>query len=270
MKKIKRKILQETSSKNILTNKKNLKVGNTDPCCVGILPEQEFDIQVIDEKKVFQYKLKIPLYNVFNDIGLLDDTDYVKTDVVGLETLCTRYPGIELTDIFDGFIWVRGKTENKLEFVKSYIEGSPYQVNLNLANNPQINFTGVIGISSDRVRYVINGDVSSGNYVPGTGIIYDTFDTFREVVFEHCEGDQTVQIRDTDFKINKECDFSLSATTKQDYKLGIAYPQFVENNVFIERGNTSPFERHFKFQEIKSVDDIERYGNRAFFDLFSG
>lgn len=54
---------------------------------------------------------------------------------------------------------------------------------------------------------------------------------------------------------------------RNNYDLGMAYPNEITNNVFINRGTTSVFERHFKLSEIKTLEDMENYANGGFFNI---
>lgn len=54
---------------------------------------------------------------------------------------------------------------------------------------------------------------------------------------------------------------------RNNYHLGITYPSEITNNVFINRGTTSAFERHFKLSEVKTLEDMENYANGGFFNI---
>lgn len=54
---------------------------------------------------------------------------------------------------------------------------------------------------------------------------------------------------------------------RYNYQLGIAYQPEVDADIFINRGTTSVFERHFKLAEVKSLEDMEDYANGGFFNM---
>lgn len=56
---------------------------------------------------------------------------------------------------------------------------------------------------------------------------------------------------------------------RDDYNLGVGYSEKVESDVFIRRGMTNVFERHFKLAEIKTLEDMENYANGGFFNMQS-
>ena len=51
---------------------------------------------------------------------------------------------------------------------------------------------------------------------------------------------------------------------KLDYLIGVINEPKINIDVFIDRGNNSSFDRHIKLGDIKSLDDLESYGNGYF------
>jgi hypothetical protein len=47
----------------------------------------------------------------------------------------------------------------------------------------------------------------------------------------------------------------------------ITYKPTVDNNVRIDRGNYSAFERHLKLAEVKTLNDLAEYSNGSFFNV---
>lgn len=62
-------------------------------------------------------------------------------------------------------------------------------------------------------------------------------------------------------------DYLYSNVYKENYLDNITFKPTVENNVRINRGNYSAFERHLKLSEIKTMEDLENYSNGSFFNL---
>lgn len=56
---------------------------------------------------------------------------------------------------------------------------------------------------------------------------------------------------------------------RDNYNLGVAYAEKVKSDVFVRRGVTNVFERHFKLAEIKTLEDMENYANGGFFNMQS-
>lgn len=52
---------------------------------------------------------------------------------------------------------------------------------------------------------------------------------------------------------------------RYDYYNGISYQPSKNEDVYIERGVTQAFEKHLKFGEIKTLEDLENYANGGFF-----
>lgn len=52
---------------------------------------------------------------------------------------------------------------------------------------------------------------------------------------------------------------------RYDYYNGVNFQPSVNEDVYIERGVTQAFEKHIKFSEIKTFDDLENYANGGFF-----
>ena len=77
---------------------------------------------------------------------------------------------------------------------------------------------------------------------------------------------------DTDYNTptdpNEHCD-SNSGDTKspiirEDYRFGIAAPESVKSNIYIDRGINSAFEKHLKLGEVTSLESLLQYGNGYF------
>ena len=58
-----------------------------------------------------------------------------------------------------------------------------------------------------------------------------------------------------------ETNTSLSAITKEEYLFGITERPEVYSDVFIDRGDTTVFEKHLRLSEVESLEHLERYNN---------
>ena len=72
---------------------------------------------------------------------------------------------------------------------------------------------------------------------------------------------------DYETTIKNETDYLFAETFKTDYLGGITYKPTVDNNVRIDRGNYSAFERHLKLAEVKTLNDLVEYSNGSFFNV---
>ncbi len=54
---------------------------------------------------------------------------------------------------------------------------------------------------------------------------------------------------------------SLAAITKEEYLFGIVSRPEVENDVFIDRGQTNVMDLHLRLSEITNMEELVRYGN---------
>lgn len=58
-------------------------------------------------------------------------------------------------------------------------------------------------------------------------------------------------------------------TIRTDFFNGISYSPTLETNVRIQRGTTSVFDKHIRFGECKTIDDMIDYQNSSFFNINS-
>jgi len=82
----------------------------------------------------------------------------------------------------------------------------------------------------------------------------------EKMTFSYIKSDFTTTIKN-------EADYLFAEVYKTDYLNGITYKPEVENNVRIDRGNYSAFERHIKLSEVKTMEDMENYANNSFFNV---
>lgn len=63
----------------------------------------------------------------------------------------------------------------------------------------------------------------------------------------------------------KHVDIEERPLIRYDYYNGVSFQPSVNEDVYIERGVTQAFEKHIKFSEIKTFEDLENYANGGFF-----
>lgn len=73
----------------------------------------------------------------------------------------------------------------------------------------------------------------------------------------------------TNFELyrNDFSEFADAELFREDFLNGISYTPTKDINVKIERGSTSVFDKHIRFSEIKTYEDIENYQNGSFFSV---
>jgi hypothetical protein len=170
------------------------------------------------------------------------------------------------SDFFAANGIVTGLTDDKLYTVTTYFSGTPLLPNFNLNDDPNY-FTGVNNIFPDHTVYTINAQI--GNIL-GTGLHYYTYN-FNRLVYNSYV-DSFFSIPYTEVKYQSEgwnsSNTTLSAITKEEIYFGIVFPPKVENNVFIDRGTVSVFEKHSRLGSILTMEQLVEYGN-GYFNLVS-
>lgn len=139
-----------------------------------------------------------------------------------------------------------GYTDSKLAQVKTYDINQLYQV-------------GYKGVT--QVNYDVNGEINEVTYEIN-GITYITkiggklnlgSNNFATPTRYYFESDGLTQ--ETINVIKKEVEMSISEPPK------------IEEEIFIERQETSVFERHLRMGEIKTIEQLEEYKN-GYYNIF--
>ncbi len=157
---------------------------------------------------------------------------------------------------------ITAQTESRIEDVRSYLTTDPYRTNFNIRKETYVNYSGETVAGVDRVTsigvpktYVIDADSSDpniGTLEQKNGLVYYDFQS-KTLVSYNGEG-------------WNETNVSLSAITKEEYLFGVISKPEVKSDVFIDRGQTTIFEKHLKLSEIKNLDELARYG-KGYFNL---
>lgn len=219
--------------------------------------------------KSFIY-LPILITQSFNNIGLYTDEDFIEMDNLINESfdVYTRKSGLPVENYFTyNEYFVTGQTSSALDVVKSYNQSNPYIIGFNMNPLPSQGFTGVISISDESIKYVIDGQINNvGQYVDGTGVIMETFSTSRLV--EDPITKDLVEIPLTTFRYKvqglRDYNTSLKALIHEEKYLGIVEKPIVNNDVLVDRGTVNVMERHLKLSEVDSVEQLQRYGQGFF------
>ena len=70
-----------------------------------------------------------------------------------------------------------------------------------------------------------------------------------------------------DYPFDKYHGFMYAPTYMEEYNIGTAYQEKVFEDIYINRGISSAFEKHLKLQEIETFKDLENYSNGGFFSI---
>lgn len=160
---------------------------------------------------------------------------------------------------------VSGLTESNIFSSTSYNSSNPFNLGLNLSNQPDKFYSGVIDLGSNYTGYTIDTKIDGNTNlpIPNTGIDYKTYNEKRYVY--HSDINKIKETEKTEFTFKgvgwSGTNTTLSANTKEDMFFGVIFPQEVKDDVFIDRGVVSVFEPHLRLSEIKNLEHLERYGN---------
>ena len=170
-----------------------------------------------------------------------------------------------------GNLNISGRTDSKIEDVKSYNEINKYIPNFDIGRETYLNYNNVLINGVNRVvslgeptRYAID---ATNNGLIGTqnqdgGISYNDYTGItRSVVIDGIKKN----IPTTTFNFKGEgrnvSNTSYSALTKEEYLFGIISTTEVKNEVFIDRSVQSVIEFHLRLSEINNLGHLSRYGN---------
>lgn len=174
----------------------------------------------------------------------------------------TRLTGKQTSDFYRVGNTITATTESRIEDVTSYDSNQPYRLNFDTESGTYINFSGdsVNGVTritriDEPITYVFDANISDVNI--GTPTQKDG------LVFNDFSGNNTTRLTFRSQGWN-QTNISLSAITKEEYLFGIISKPEVKNDVFIDRGITTVLEKHLKLSEVRSLNELERYGGGYF------
>lgn len=154
---------------------------------------------------------------------------------------------------------ISGLTDDKLYSVTTYFTNTPLIPGLNFNQDPNY-FTGVIigGLTPNYTAYTIDAQI--GN-IGGTGLRYYTYNFNRLVYNSSVDAYLSIPYTEVYYQSEgwNESNTSLSALTKEEIYFGIVFPPKVENNVFIDRGGVSVFEKHSRLRTISNIGQLGLY-----------
>ena len=201
-----------------------------------------------------------------------------------INTTDIRVTGKELADYWAYASKITGATDSKITDVRSYSKLQNYISGFDVDKTPYTNYVGAnidgrtrvtalntITTSNFKGReltgttYVFdaNNDVNIGTDNQTSGILYKDFSGNSRTVINEIGAINSITLTEMEFIGEgwNETNTSLSAITKEEYLFGITERPEVYSDVFIDRGDTTVFEKHLRFSEIESLEHLERYNN---------
>jgi hypothetical protein len=194
------------------------------------------------------------------------------TGITGTNKFTLRMPDKIVSDYYVyGNTPVTGLTESRIDELKSYDRLNEYKVGFDMYTETYKNYKNILLNGVSRVdsmgepRIYVFDSIDDGNI--GTdkqvyGIKYLEYTgTSRNVVIDNIQTKINLNSFSYISEGWNETNISLSASTREEYLFGITTPPEVQSDVFIERGQTSVLDMHFRLSEIKDLGELARYGN---------
>lgn len=214
------------------------------------------------------FYLNVFLTQTYDDIGIFKDVVFIQNQNINPSSLFEydiRHSGKTLnTYYYYNLNPINYFSDNRNEELKTYKKDTPFIRNFDMNTEVYRNFLGktISGVTrvtniSDKLVYVFDADKTDpyiGTSAQTEGLVY--VDTLRDTI-----SGSTIYFRPQGINPTNS---SLSGLTKEEYLLGIISSPEVQNDVFIDRGNVSVFERHFKLSEVSNIGDLVRYNNNFF------
>lgn len=160
---------------------------------------------------------------------------------------------------------VTGTTESRAKDATTYDKNNQYILNFDTNSQNYIDFKGKIINGVDRITHMAN----PLTYVFGADkndVNIGTINQENGLVFQDSIGNKIVSNFSFVGQGYNMTNISLSAITKEEYLFGIISEPEVKSDLFIDRNNTTVFERHLKLSEITNLDELQRYG-RGYYNL---
>ena len=198
---------------------------------------------------------------------------FMSGDTVGTIITATTYTARDInsgvTDYYINNGTLTAETDSKITYLESYDVNNPYKLNFDIEKGVYNNFEGVQIDGRSRVTditnpyiYVIdtNLDINIGTSSQTSGFLYGDYEIqdYPNTPLFVNNIITTVQFQSEGFN---ETNTSLSALTKVEYLLGITETPRVDDDVVIDRGDTSPLESHLRLVEIDTLDQLTTYAN---------
>lgn len=220
---------------------------------MGIFTDAEYVDEPVDYTLLFDtysaFTLPLPANVIFSGVS---NDPYIR--------YFARLSGQVESDFYASGGTINALTDNKLYYVTSYNQNNPFIPLLNLSDDPTNYFVGVDSITATFTAYTIDAQITN---ILGTGLHYYTYNFDRLIYNSNINNYFSIPYTEVIYQSEgwNSNNTSLSALTKEEIYFGIVFPQKVENNVFIQRGAVSVFEKHSRLRSINTLKLLEIYGN---------
>ncbi len=144
---------------------------------------------------------------------------------------------------------ISGYTDARLLEIQTYDRDQPYQVGYN-------------GVT--QIDYDTNGNIKFIEYILND-IKYQT--TFGRPLFFDNNPDRRRPSPTVYFFESEGLTEENINVIKKEVEMGLSEPPKIEEEIFIERQETSVFERHLRMGEIESLEQLEEYKN-GYYTIF--
>ena len=193
----------------------------------------------------------------------------------------SRNPNRVINQYYINGIPVTGFTEDRLDEVTSYDNTDKYKPGFDLSKSVNDDFLGISYNNGTRVvtnnnlspiTYLVDGDTDPTAIaaLPNNkrGVYYETTTGETRTIFGTIFGRYQIPLTTMYYRSEgfNETNVHLSATTKEEYLLGIPSSPTVFNDLFIDRGRATVVQSHMQLGEIKNMSDLTNYGN-GFYNL---
>ena len=253
-------LTQNIDDMGLFTDMSYIKKGNT-PADNSILSQK-----LIADGYFFPFMSGGTPVNAFTVTNIVDKNEKYTLRVTGqTENFFFTIPNLKIT----------GFTNSKLEDVKSYNRLTPYIENFDIKKETYTNYLGTTINGVNRITYLgeptiyvfdTNNDNTIGTASQITGIQYKDYTGQTRSVLDANNNIKNIPVTEFNYMSEgwNETNTSLSALTKEEYLFGIISVPEIQNDVFIDRGKTTVFEKHLKLSGIKNINELVRYGNGYF------
>jgi hypothetical protein len=197
---------------------------------------------------------------------------FVTNGLTETETISLRLPFKTESEYYNSIgLNISGKTDSKIEDLRSYNGSNPYIIGFDINKKSYTNYNDVSIDGINRVlsigeprRYVFDAedDFTIGTSNQRYGLYYQDYTGLTNNV--NINGNNlTIPLTTINYigEAQNKTNTSLSAITKQEFLFGIITPPEIKNDVFIERGVTNIMDNHLRLSEIKDLGELVKYGN---------
>ena len=194
------------------------------------------------------------------------------TGVTGMLKLTLRIPGNSESYYYNyGSLPITGRTDSKIEDLRSYNGSNPFQVGFDMEKPQYFYYNGtpvdghsrIVSMAEPKI-YVFDAitGATMGTLNQVYGIAYQDYTgQTRSVIINGASAIIPVTTFNYVGQGWNETNTSISALTKEEYLFGIISPPEIQSDVFIDRGITTVMDKHLRMSEINNLGQLSRYGN---------